>query len=172
MLNKSLELVLLILVGCSDLLLPAHSFVVDRSALCTNTKHCQHRWHTTSTSTSTADKRKVVFRAAQRNNPEDNNEQQKLNNKEEDDDDEDPVEVFLAMEEASKRTTSRLMLPRMIATSISQSVTYAAYAFLIFCFALNVAGYSLINDGKGTLSIGTFEERAFQIEVAKSAREN
>mmetsp|Transcript_4174 Transcript_4174/g.7619 ORF Transcript_4174/g.7619 Transcript_4174/m.7619 type:complete len:152 (-) Transcript_4174:35-490(-) len=92
--------------------------------------------------------------------------------KEEDDDDEDPVEVFLAMEEASKRTTSRLMLPRMIATSISQSVTYAAYAFLIFCFALNVAGYSLINDGKGTLSIGTFEERAFQIEVAKSAREN
>lgn len=141
--------------------------VETRPALCTNTKHCQHRWHA-------ANKRNVVFRAAQRNNPEDNksNEQQKQSDKDDDEKDEDPVEAYLAMEEASKRTTNRLMLPRRIATSVSQSVTYAAYAFLIFCFALNVAGYSLINDGNGTLRIGTFEERAFQMEVTKSAKNN
>mmetsp|Transcript_14135 Transcript_14135/g.29461 ORF Transcript_14135/g.29461 Transcript_14135/m.29461 type:complete len:159 (-) Transcript_14135:1094-1570(-) len=82
---------------------------------------------------------------------------------------EDPVEEFLAIQEASNKVTQRLMMPRMIMASISQSITYAAYAFLIFSFALNVAGYSLIRDGD-SIRIGTFEDRAFQMEIMNSMK--
>jgi hypothetical protein len=84
--------------------------------------------------------------------------------------DDDPVEEYLAMEEASRRVTRRLMLPRMIFSSIGESIRLFAYAFLILSFALNVAGYAWVNDGEG-LRIGTLEERNFQMEIQKSMKE-
>lgn len=100
-----------------------------------------------------------------RSDPEDQTKQPKN-----EDEDDDPVEEFLAMEEASKRVYNRLMMPRRIFSSIGSTIQFMGYGFLIFCFALNIAGYALINDG-GSYHIGTLEERNFQMEIAKSIRE-
>lgn len=90
---------------------------------------------------------------------------------EKEEEEDDTVEVFLAMEEASKRTTNRLMMPRRILTSISQTVTFFAYAFLIVSFGLNIVGKSLIADDNGGFRIGTMEDQAFQMEIRKSMKE-
>ena len=84
--------------------------------------------------------------------------------------DDDPVEEFLAMEEASQRVTRRLMFPRIVMTYIGESIRYTAYAFLIFTFALNIAGYALIRDGDYSFRIGTLEDRDFQMEISKSMK--
>lgn len=144
-----------VLFGIFSSIQTSHSFVVERSACCTNLSHRRHKLNRNFLNAN--------------NNPEDNTESGK---KKEitDDNDEDRVEVFLAMEEASKRTTRRLLLPRMIVSSIGQTIQYSAYAFLIFSFALNIAGYSFINDGNG-IRIGTMEEKAFLMEIAKSMKD-
>ena len=100
------------------------------------------------------------------NNPENKNERPEKD----DEEDNDPMEEYLAMEEASRRVTNRLMMPRMIMTYIGETIRYLAYAFLIFTFSLNLAGYALINDGD-SYRIGTLEERAFQKEISKSMKE-
>ena len=150
--RKSLALCLIVL-WCSEFILPAQSFVVGRSA-CTIYPKCQRTTIDSSVGAERDTEEKIKEGTDEENAK----------------DDEDPVEVFLAMEEASQRTTRRLMLPRMIMSSIGQTVTYGAYAFLIFCFGLNLFGYALINDSNG-MRIGTLEERAFQIEVEKSMKD-
>jgi len=81
------------------------------------------------------------------------------------------VEYYQAEEEASRKINNRLMLPRILMTTMSQIITSLAYGFLILSFSLNLMGYSLIaNDGSG-FRIGTLEERRFQMEVIKSTVE-
>jgi len=142
-----------IIFGLSTAILTANAFVLERST-CTTLCDRRHK-----------ENRRCLHAQS---NPEDKIASK--NNENTDDADEDPVEVFLAMEEASKKTTRRLLLPRMIMTSIGQVITYSAYAFLISSFALNIAGYSFLNDGNG-IRIGTLEEKAFQMEIAKSMKD-
>lgn len=82
----------------------------------------------------------------------------------------DRLEEFRAMEEANRKVTNRLMLPRTIMTTIGETIRYSAYAFLIGSFALNIAGYSVIRDGD-MIRIGTLEERDFQTEIIKSVND-
>jgi hypothetical protein len=87
-----------------------------------------------------------------------------------DDEDDDPVDVFIAEQEASKKVAKRLMLPRMVATSISQTVSAFAWTFLILSFVLQIFGYSFIMDESG-LHIDTLEARQFQEEITKSMKD-
>lgn len=106
----------------------------------------------------------IILRAQA--DPEDEREDPKI---ESDEEDVDPVEEFLAMEEASRRVNRRLMLPRTIISSIGSSIQFLAYGFVILSFALNIAGYAIINDDD-MIRIGTLEERDFQMEIAKSMK--
>ena len=158
--SRSNLVLLLLLSCCSYFFQPVYPFVVQRIA------HPQHHRRCHEENIENIRTRSILLA---KSNPDDN----KLEKKDDDntDDDDDPVEQFLAMEEASKKTTRRLMFPRMVMTTIGQSITYLTYGFLIFTFALNVAGYSLIKDGKGGVTIGTFEDRDFQMEIVKSMKE-
>jgi hypothetical protein len=87
-----------------------------------------------------------------------------------DDDDYDPVDVFIAEQEASRKVANRLMLPRMVATSISQTISAFAWTFLILSFVLQICGYSFMMDESG-LRIDTLEARQFQEEITKNMKD-
>jgi hypothetical protein len=80
------------------------------------------------------------------------------------------VEYYQAEEEATRKRTQRLNFPRAVMTTISKTVQYMAYGFLITSFGLNVMGYSFIKDDSG-LRIGTMDELRFQNEIVKSTKE-
>jgi len=81
------------------------------------------------------------------------------------------VEYYQAEEEASRKINRRLMLPRILMTTVTQTITSLAYGFLILSFALNLMGYSLIANDDSGFRIGTLEERRFQMEVIRSTEE-
>jgi hypothetical protein len=87
------------------------------------------------------------------------------------DEEDDPIDEFIAEQEASRRVTQRLMFPRLVASSISQTVTAMAWLFLISSFVLQALGYSFIVDDAG-LRIDTLEAKQFQDEIAKSIKES
>jgi len=153
---KQSSMMLLLLSCCYHQFQPVHSFTFQRIAYPKHRHRCQRNIENLSSGS---------VLCAQRN-PENNSKQPKTD----DDKDDDPVEEFLAREEASKKVTRRLMLPRMIMTSIGESVRYLAWGFVIVSFGLNVAGYSLIRDGD-SLRIGTLEDQDFQMEINKSMKE-
>ena len=102
-------------------------------------------------------------------NSNDSDKDNKTTTKEDDDEDDDSVDVFIAEQEASRKVAKRLMLPRMVATSISQTVSAFAWTFLILSFVLQIFGYSFIMD-EGGLHIDTLEARQFREEIMKSTR--
>jgi hypothetical protein len=80
------------------------------------------------------------------------------------------VEYYQAEEEATRKRTERLMYPRVVMTTIGQTIQYMAYGFLILSFGLDVMGYSFIKDDSG-LRIGSLEELRFQNEIIRSTKE-
>ena len=99
-----------------------------------------------------------------------NNETEEENVEEEEIGDDDPVEEFLAMQEASRKVQRRLMMPRMILDSIGRTIQFLAYAFILGNFALNIAGYAIIRE-EDSVRIGTLNDQAFQMEIDKSMKE-
>ena len=77
------------------------------------------------------------------------------------------VEYYQAEAEATRKRTQRLNFPRAVMTTITKTVQYLAYAFLITSFGLNVIGYSFIKDDSG-LRVGTMDELRFQNEIVRS----
>ena len=147
----------LLLLSYINFFQPGESFVIQRRLACT--KYSRHRCQENVRNKS---RRRLLRSRMQpdRNSNDSDNEQ----------DDDDPVEEFLAMEEASRRVTNRLMMPRKIISSVGETIRLFAYAFLIASFALNVSGYAFIKDGD-SIRIGTLEEKAFQTEMVKSMKE-
>jgi hypothetical protein len=85
--------------------------------------------------------------------------------------DDDEVDAFVIEREANRRVNDRLMLPRRVATSISQTVTALAWTYIILGFVLNSFGYAFVRDGTGGgFRIDTVETRMFQEEVVRSMR--
>jgi len=132
---------------------PTHPFVFQRIASPQHGHHCQ---------TNIARASSLAILHAQ-NDPENQS-------KDDDEEDIDPVEEFLAMEEASNRVNQRLMMPRMIFSSIGKTVQFLAYGYLILSFTLGAFGYAIINDGD-MIRIGSLEERDFLMEIAKSMKD-
>ena len=77
------------------------------------------------------------------------------------------VEYYQAEAEATRKRTQRLNFPRAVMTTVTKTVQYLAYAFLITSFGLNVIGYSFIKDDSG-LRVGTMDELRFQNEIVRS----
>ncbi len=150
--KKSTILCLLLCCFCCNFR-PTNAFVFQRIASPEHGHRCQ---------TNIARVSSLAVLHAQ-NEPE--NERQ-----EGDEEDIDPVEEFLAMEEASQRVNRRLMMPRMIMSSIGKTVQFMAYGYLILSFTLGAFGYAIINDGN-MIRIGSLEEQDFLMEIAKSMKE-
>jgi hypothetical protein len=70
-------------------------------------------------------------------------------------------------EEASKKVNDRLLFP----FRLGRAFNAAAWTFVLCGILLNVCGYGYIRGENGMLGVGTLEERNFQVEVNKSARE-
>jgi len=68
---------------------------------------------------------------------------------------------------ASKRINDRLMLPYRI----GEVLTNTAWFVVLLGVVLNGFGYAYIRGANGFITIGTLEERNFQIEMNKSTRE-
>ncbi|KAL3923379.1 MAG: hypothetical protein SGILL_001688, partial [Bacillariaceae sp.] len=94
--------------------------------------------------------------ASQKDNDKDTN----TGNKEE-----DPVDAFVTEQQAGRKVAERLMFPRMVATSISKTVTAFGWGFVILSIVLQNLGYALISDNHGGFQIGTLEQRHFQEEM-------
>eukprot|EP00535_Pseudo-nitzschia_heimii_P000044 CAMPEP_0197179476 /NCGR_PEP_ID=MMETSP1423-20130617/4408_1 /TAXON_ID=476441 /ORGANISM="Pseudo-nitzschia heimii, Strain UNC1101" /LENGTH=207 /DNA_ID=CAMNT_0042629387 /DNA_START=283 /DNA_END=906 /DNA_ORIENTATION=+ len=90
--------------------------------------------------------------------------------KDDDENVDDRVEEFLAMQEASRRVTNRLMMPRKVLDAIGQTIRFVAIAFLVVSYGLQFAGYALIRDND-SIRIGTLNDQAFQMEVTKSVKD-
>ncbi|KAG7364618.1 hypothetical protein IV203_037820 [Nitzschia inconspicua] len=84
---------------------------------------------------------------------------------------EDPVDAFRAEQEAAQKVGKRLMMPRVILTSISQTITAFGWTFLIVTFILQALGYALVMDDSTGLRIDTLDAQKFQQEVTKSMQE-
>ncbi|KAG7346762.1 hypothetical protein IV203_005831 [Nitzschia inconspicua] len=87
------------------------------------------------------------------------------------DEGEDPVDAFRAEQEAAQKVGKRLMMPRVILTSISQTITAFGWTFLIITFVLQALGYALVMDDSTGLRIDTLDAQKFQQEVTKSMQE-
>jgi hypothetical protein len=86
-------------------------------------------------------------------------------------DDDDPVDEYRAEEEASQKVARRLMMPRVIMTSISQTITAFGWGFLVVTFVLQALGYALVLDDSAGLRIDTLDAQNFQQEVIRSVKE-
>ena len=86
--------------------------------------------------------------------------------------DNDPTaaDEYLSEEEASRRLEMRLMLPRMVMSYASRTVTILAWGFVVISYVLNAMGYSFVSDDSG-IRIDTLEAKQFLDEVAKSSKE-
>ena len=135
--------------------LPVQSFAFQRIAYPKHSHRCQENVESIFSGS---------FLRAQ-NNPENDSEEPKT-----EDDKVDPVEELLAMQEASKQVTSRLLLPGRIFGSIGEAIRFLAIAFLVLTYGLNFAGYSLLKDGD-SLRIGTLEDQNFQMEITRSMKD-
>jgi hypothetical protein len=82
----------------------------------------------------------------------------------------DELDDFRVEQEAGRKVAHRLMLPRMIVTSISQSISALAWGFLLVSFILQIFGYAFVMDSFG-FRIDTLEARQFQDEIMKSVKE-
>jgi hypothetical protein len=87
------------------------------------------------------------------------------------DQEEDPVDAFRAEQEAAQKVARRLMMPRIIVASISQTITALCWTFLIVTFVLQALGYALVVEDVTGLRIDTLDAQKFQQEVAKSMKE-
>lgn len=76
-------------------------------------------------------------------------------------------ELSLLEERAAKRIDDKLMFP----FRMGRAINGALWTFVLIGIALNIFGYGYIRGENGMITIGTLEERNFQIEVNKSARE-
>lgn len=97
----------------------------------------------------------------------------RVRNQKRDDSDkeDDPVDAFRAEQEAAQKVANRLMMPRVILTSISQTITALGWTFLIVSFILQALGYALVMDDTTGLRIDTLDAQIFQQEVTKSMKE-
>jgi hypothetical protein len=86
-------------------------------------------------------------------------------------DEDDLVDAFRAEEEASQKVTRRLIMPRVIMKSISQTITAIGWSFLVVSFVLQALGYALVLDDSTGLRIDTLDAQNFQQEVNRSIRE-
>eukprot|EP00980_Cylindrotheca_fusiformis_P028657 scaffold22634_cov123-Cylindrotheca_fusiformis.AAC.4 len=110
-----------------------------------------------------------IFMAA---NNENNNDDDDNNKKEKDPkkNSEPPISLYELSrreEEASKRVRDKLLFPYRLGRAFNALL----WTFVVVGVLLNVFGYGYIRGDNGMLSIGTLEERNFQIEVNKSAKE-
>jgi hypothetical protein len=76
-------------------------------------------------------------------------------------------ELSLLEEAASKKVNDRLLFPYRLGRAFNA----AAWTFVLCGILLNVFGYGYIRGQDGVIAVGTMEERNFQVEVNKSARE-
>jgi hypothetical protein len=82
----------------------------------------------------------------------------------------DPISLYELAEmeaRASKRINDRLLLPYRL----GEALTNLAWFVVILSVVLNGFGYAYIRGQNGLITIGTLEERNFQIEMAKGTRE-
>lgn len=82
----------------------------------------------------------------------------------------DEVDAFIIEQEANRRVNDRLMLPRRVATSFSQTVGALAWTFIISGIILNFFGYAYVKDDTYGYRIDTIERKMFQEEVVRSMR--
>jgi hypothetical protein len=85
--------------------------------------------------------------------------------------DDDPRDTFRVEEEASQKVARRLMMPRVIMTSISQTIMAFGWGFLVVTFVLQALGYALVMDDSTGLRIDTLDAQKFQQEVIRSMKE-
>ncbi|CAJ1940030.1 unnamed protein product [Cylindrotheca closterium] len=82
----------------------------------------------------------------------------------------EPITLFELAEmeaRASKRINDRLLLPYRL----GEALTNVAWFVVILSVFLNAFGYAYIRGDYGIITIGTIEERNFQIEMRKSSKE-
>jgi hypothetical protein len=97
----------------------------------------------------------------------DNNDNAKEKEKSKDSEPISLYELSRLEQEASKRVNDRLLLP----FRLGRAFNAAGWTFVLCGILLNVFGYGYIRGENGMLAVGTMEERNFQVEVNKSARE-
>jgi len=108
---------------------------------------------------------------AKSSNENDDSENDKDEKQQSDEQEQPPsLDEFLAEQEASRKVAQRLMFPRVVATSISQTITAFAWGFIILSFILQSLGYAFIFDDAG-VRVDTLEAKQFQLEIIKSVKD-